>query len=78
MAQRLSRLIRTIRWLADHGLDVEMTMSIGLAVYPSDAKDAKTLIDAADQAMYLAKKTGRGKVAAANMGVLPDLDESTL
>jgi len=40
----------------------QMTVSIGVAVFPKDAKMQEELIRAADQAMYQAKKTGRNKV----------------
>ncbi len=36
-----------------------ISASIGIALYPGDARDAVTLIKSADQAMYNAKKKGR-------------------
>jgi diguanylate cyclase (GGDEF)-like protein len=39
--------------------EIHLTASIGLSVYPSDGKDADTLINNADTAMYHAKKKGR-------------------
>ena len=49
--------------LADHhsvaGHDLNITMSIGISVYPSDGEDAETLIKNADAAMYHAKQNGR-------------------
>ena len=36
-----------------------ISASIGIAVYPQDAKDAESLIGCADQAMYAAKESGR-------------------
>ncbi len=36
-----------------------ITISIGIALFPDDGKDPETLIHAADEAMYLAKKHGR-------------------
>jgi len=41
-----------------------LTMSIGVASYPDDAEHREDLLDKADQAMYLAKRRGRDRVAA--------------
>ena len=49
--------------IADNGCDV--TASIGVATYPSDARDAETLIAAADQALYRSKHEGRDRVTLA-------------
>jgi diguanylate cyclase (GGDEF)-like protein len=40
------------------------TLSLGIAVYPDDGKDAKTLIDHADQSLYHAKHNGRNRAVA--------------
>ena len=42
------------------GHEIRLTASIGISVYPEDGADAKTLIDRADAAMYLAKKQESG------------------
>lgn len=42
-----------------------VTVSIGLAEYPRDASDAKSLIEAADMALYTAKRGGRNRVEEA-------------
>lgn len=42
--------------------DLKVTISIGVAVFPENAKDMQALIDNADQALYKAKKAGRNKV----------------
>jgi diguanylate cyclase (GGDEF)-like protein len=36
--------------------DIDLPVSIGIAVFPEDGQDARALIDRADAAMYLAKK----------------------
>ena len=38
--------------------ELKVSASIGVGLYPDDAPDAETLIAAADQAMYDAKKAG--------------------
>lgn len=40
----------------------KMSISIGIAEYPTDAKSSKEVIQLADNMMYESKKTGRGKV----------------
>ncbi len=40
------------------------TLSLGIAVYPDDGKDGKTLIDHADQSLYSAKHGGRNRAVA--------------
>ena len=40
-----------------------LTISLGLASFPNDAKNSVDLVKAADKALYQAKNTGRNKVA---------------
>ncbi|HEX4462792.1 MAG TPA: diguanylate cyclase, partial [Polyangia bacterium] len=40
------------------------TLSLGIAVYPDDGRDAKTLIANSDQALYHAKHNGRNRAVA--------------
>ena len=41
---------------------LQVTLSVGIAVFPSHAGDAEELIAAADAALYQAKQTGRNRV----------------
>ncbi len=42
-----------------HGVDWQISASIGIAFYPGDARDAQDLLQAADEAMYAVKQSGR-------------------
>src|SRR6185295_9930355 len=46
--------------------DLAIGLSVGIATYPFDAADYHTLVKVADQAMYLAKNAGGGRVRSAN------------
>ncbi len=50
-----------------HGGDtLQGTISIGVAVFPEHGADSNSLLRAADQALYMAKATGRNRVCAAD------------
>lgn len=44
------------------GHELQLTASVGIALYPEDGQDAQTLIMRADTAMYHVKNTGRNRV----------------
>lgn len=44
----------------------KVTISLGVATFPEDAADIKRLVGQADDALYVAKKTGRDSVEAAS------------
>jgi diguanylate cyclase (GGDEF)-like protein/PAS domain S-box-containing protein len=60
-----------------YGTDVlgNISVSIGIASYPHDGKDAKTLIEVADKALYLAKNSGRNKVMISESLGSPSLEK---
>lgn len=43
---------------------IGMTVSVGVAIFPDDARTVEDLIEAADQAMYRAKALGRNRTVA--------------
>ena len=57
LAQKLLETIRHPIFIDEHTLNI--TLSIGIGLYPTDGKDAKSLIKCADEALYLAKNSGR-------------------
>jgi len=77
VAKRLHRLIRESVWLVAEGLNIKLTPSVGVAAYPGDSKTKEGLLHLADEAMYLVKNTKLDAVAAANLGILPELPPSS-
>ena len=56
------RLLKTVgRELMYHGMPLQVSMSIGVALFPDHANDGKTLRRAADAAMYEAKRMGKNR-----------------
>lgn len=48
---------------------VEVSCSVGIAVYPKDGHDGASVILAADRACYAAKRAGRDRIATASEGL---------
>lgn len=62
IALRISEKVKAAEFNINHEKTYQLSLSVGIADYPSDAGDAKAIIDFADKMMYLSKKSGRGKV----------------
>jgi EAL domain-containing protein (putative c-di-GMP-specific phosphodiesterase class I) len=56
------------------GAAVNITCSVGVAVYPTDGGDAASLIQHADLAMYESKRTGRNALYFFNMSMRNEAD----
>jgi diguanylate cyclase (GGDEF)-like protein len=65
LAERLRRSIEKSHVVAE-GARLSVTASFGLAVWPGDGADARSLLAAADRALYAAKAAGRNRVLAAS------------
>ncbi len=58
--QTLHRILETVAQPCDIGdIQIQVSASIGVTLYPQDEQDADTLLRHADQAMYKAKDLGR-------------------
>lgn len=61
-AERLRMAVAEKSFELDGGNSITLTVSIGVATWPTHADNAHALVAAADRAMYLAKDGGRNKV----------------
>jgi diguanylate cyclase (GGDEF)-like protein len=59
VATRIVDRIRAGRFLVGDGLDVRLTVSVGIATLPAIAQSAEDLLRAADMAMYRVKAAGK-------------------
>jgi diguanylate cyclase (GGDEF)-like protein len=69
VASRVRERIGKFRFLASEGLDVQLTISVGIATLPDSAQSAEELLRAADMAMYQVKAAGKDGIYVARTGV---------
>src|SRR5262245_39625962 len=62
---RIRERIAAHRFLAREGLDLRLTVSVGVATLPDVANSADELVQAADSAMYQVKDRGKNGIQAA-------------
>lgn len=62
IAVRVRETVKQKYFNVGEAKDYQLSLSIGIAEYPSDAKTAKDIVNFADSMMYVSKKSGRGKV----------------
>lgn len=62
IAVRISEGVKASEFIISRSEIYKLSLSIGLAEFPTDATSSKSIIEFADKMMYMSKKSGRGKV----------------
>jgi len=62
IANRIRQSVQDHMFESTDGQEVRVTISIGIALFPSDAGDIITLVKQADYTTYLAKRMGKNRV----------------
>ncbi|NIS75769.1 MAG: diguanylate cyclase [Deltaproteobacteria bacterium] len=65
-AERMRKAVESHIFMQEDGLDLHLTVSIGIATYPMHARDKDQLLQMADRAMYKGKETTRNVVYIAD------------
>ena len=68
VANRLRRAVEDMQVLSAQGQPLRVTASFGLACFPDDASEKSTLIQQADEALYISKAAGRNRVTMTQPG----------
>jgi diguanylate cyclase (GGDEF)-like protein len=68
VANRVIDRVRECRFLESDGLDLRLTISVGVATLPDVVKSAEELLRAADMAMYRVKAAGKNGIYIAQKG----------
>ncbi len=63
LAERMRERVAGLSIAVDGVQSIQVTLSLGVASFPDDAIVADTLVERGDSAMYLAKQSGRNRVA---------------
>ena len=66
VADRIRQSVADHGFGAERGLDLRLTISVGVATFPVHGESRERLLDLADKAMYLAKALGRNMVCSAD------------
>ncbi|HEY1912670.1 MAG TPA: sensor domain-containing diguanylate cyclase [Vicinamibacterales bacterium] len=65
VGERIREKIAAHKFLAGEGLDIHLTVSVGVATLPDVASSSEELVQAADKAMYQVKDSGKNGIQAA-------------
>jgi diguanylate cyclase (GGDEF)-like protein len=83
VAERVRGMVAEKSFQQEQGLNLRITVSLGVAAYPAHGSTWSSLVDRSDKAMYLAKFLGRDRVCSADElseepGIPPVVPRGTL
>lgn len=73
VAERIRAMTADAGFQDEHGVDVPLSVSIGVTELPADDPRPLAVLNRADKALYLTKKSGRNRIAKATIDRPPEL-----
>jgi diguanylate cyclase (GGDEF)-like protein len=64
VGERILNDIKSYTFVSDKKVELKLSVSVGIAEFPTDAKTKDEILNIADDMMYKAKNSGRGKVVS--------------
>ncbi len=71
MAERVREAIEAVALPGPKGEIMQVTVSVGVATWPTHARDEDALLEAADRALYRSKQAGRNRTTVCEEAVAP-------
>jgi diguanylate cyclase (GGDEF)-like protein len=68
VGERIRRTVAGQAVMLDGKVVSDLSVSVGIAVFPKDGDSREALVQAADQALYVAKRSGRNRVVRSDTG----------
>jgi two-component system cell cycle response regulator len=66
VAERIRQMVERTPFGSDAGLELPLSVSVGVATFPQHGRDRERLLDQSDKAMYLGKSLGRNRVCSSD------------
>lgn len=71
VGEHLRQAVESYDFICRENLVIKKTISVGISCYPGHGLSMEELIEAADQALYQVKNSGRNQVRLATAGPYP-------
>jgi len=65
VAERIRKIVQEHKFYLIDGQVINITVSLGVVIYPDTVNDINMIVEKADVALYQAKLTGRNRVVLA-------------
>lgn len=75
IAERIRTDVENHPFILSTGMQISITVSIGVASYPETVEDLEKIVEKADTELYAAKRTGRNKVCSNQSCIVVDISK---